>query len=79
MIRPSRDVGELAATHAQSPHLKSLGGLTGRALRYLMKHPGEADLLSYLLFDGEFLAPLAELGFSDARSREEELCRFFTD
>jgi hypothetical protein len=32
-----------------------------------------------LLFDGEFLSPLAELGFADARSREEELCRFFSD
>jgi hypothetical protein len=39
----------------------------------------EADLLSYLLFDGEFVAPLAELGYRDAEAREEELVRFFTD
>ena len=40
---------------------------------------GEADLLSYLLFDGEFLAPLAELGYNDARSHENELAAFFSD
>jgi hypothetical protein len=39
----------------------------------------ESDLFSYLLFDGEFLAPLAELGYRDARAREEELAAFFDD
>ena len=39
----------------------------------------EADLLSYLLFDGEFLGPLAELGYRDARSRESEFAAFFSD
>ena len=51
------------------------------AMRNLSSDRGsaEADLFSYLLFDGEFLAPLAELGFADARAREEELVRFFSD
>ena len=39
----------------------------------------EADLLSYLLFDERFTAPLAELGYADAKAREEELVAFFTD
>ena len=39
----------------------------------------EADLLSYLLFDENFTAPLAELGHADAMAREEELVAFFTD
>ena len=39
----------------------------------------EADLISYLLFDGEFVAPLAELGYRDAEAMESELVRFFTD
>jgi NTE family protein len=39
----------------------------------------EADLLSYLLFDGEFLGPLAELGYHDASSCEDEFAAFFSD
>ena len=39
----------------------------------------EADLLSYLLFDGDFLGPLTELGYMDARAREDELAAFFSD
>ena len=39
----------------------------------------EADLLSYLLFDGTFCGQLIELGRADARARHEELCAFFAD
>jgi NTE family protein len=39
----------------------------------------EADLLSYLLFDGNFLGPIAELGYADAHAREDELAAFFSD
>jgi NTE family protein len=82
VIRPSADLGRLAgqillnisATRSRSPLLR----LAARNLAGDRRTP-ESDLLSYLLFDGEFLAPLAELGFNDARSREDELCRFFTD
>ena len=37
----------------------------------------QADLLSYLLFDGAFAGKLIELGRADARARHEELCAFF--
>jgi NTE family protein len=37
----------------------------------------ESDLLSYLLFDGEFARQLIELGRDDARARHAELCSFF--
>jgi NTE family protein len=82
VIRPSADLGRLAGTI-----LRSISATRGRsplirlAARNLAggRRGQESDLLSYLLFDGEFLAPLAELGFSDARSHEEELCRFFSD
>ena len=40
---------------------------------------GEADLLSYILFDGEFSARLIELGRSDAKARHAELCAFFDE
>jgi hypothetical protein len=43
------------------------------------KETQEADLLSYLLFDENFTAPLAELGYADALAREEELTEFFSD
>ncbi len=33
----------------------------------------EADLLSYLLFDGTFAGQLIEVGRADARARHEEL------
>jgi NTE family protein len=37
----------------------------------------EADLLSYLLFDGEFARTLIELGRADARERRDEVLAFF--
>jgi len=83
VIRPSADLGALAVEVLQSiPHaglrsplfrlaMRGLGGGTSRT--------AESDLFSYLLFDGDFLAPLAELGFRDAAAQEEELVRFFED
>jgi NTE family protein len=82
VIRPSADLGVLAGqilsnlseSRARSPLLRlAARNLTGGG------RSTEADLLSYLLFDGEFLGPLAELGYADASAREEELCEFFSD
>jgi NTE family protein len=39
----------------------------------------EADLASYLLFDGDFAHQLIELGRADARARRQELLEFFGD
>ncbi len=82
VIRPSADLGLLAGqilqnlseAHSRSPLIR----LAARNLANSGRTP-ESDLLSYLLFDGEFLAPLADLGFADARAREEELAAFFSD
>jgi hypothetical protein len=40
---------------------------------------GEADLASYLLFDGTFCRRLIELGRADAQARKDELLEFFRD
>jgi NTE family protein len=82
VIRPSADLGVLAGqilrnlseAHARSPLIR----LAARNLTDGGRTP-ESDLLSYLLFDGEFLAPLAELGFRDAQAREDDLAAFFDD
>jgi NTE family protein len=82
VIRPSADLGALAAEV-----LQHLPGATQRSplFRLAMRNlePGrrsaEADLMSYLLFDGEFVTPLTELGFHDALAHEQELARFFSD
>ena len=80
LIRPSVDIGRRAGEHAKSPRLQSLPGLAGRLIRYLGDSAGgDADLLSYLLFDGTYAAELIEMGHADARAREQELVAFFED
>jgi NTE family protein len=82
VIRPSADLGQLAGqillnlneAHSRSPLVR----LAARNLSEGQRSP-ESDLLSYLLFDGEFCAPLVELGHADARAKEEELAAFFSD
>jgi NTE family protein len=82
VIRPSQDLGILAGEVLSTmPGDSSRSPLLRLAMRNLegRQHSAEADLLSYLLFDGEFLGPLAELGYKDARSQENELAAFFSD
>lgn len=81
-IRPSADLGRLAGqTLLNMSEARQRSALVRFAARNLGEHQRtpESDLLSYLLFDGEFVAPLTELGLCDARAREEELVRFFRD
>jgi NTE family protein len=80
-IRASEDIGALAADYVRSPAFaKRSGGLLARALRRIAEWQGEgeADLLSYLVFDGGFATKLIELGRRDAGARHDELCAFFT-
>ena len=80
LIRTSRDLGKLAAEFVLSPAFaQSARGVAGRLLRRLASRDArdESDLLSYLLFDGEFARQLIELGRDDARARHAELCEFF--
>jgi NTE family protein len=79
-IRASEDIGALAAAYVRSREFSSrTPGVLGAALRRIgeWQGEGEADLLSYLLFDGGFSAQLIELGRRDAKARHDELCGFF--
>lgn len=80
LIRASQDIGRLAADYVRSNEFaRRVGGGAGRLMRRLGEREArdESDLLSYLLFDGEFARQLIEIGRADARSRHEELCGFF--
>jgi NTE family protein len=82
VIRPSKDLGIVAGeVLAGMPADSSRSPLLRLAMRNLKggSRSAEADLLSYLLFDGDFLGPIAELGYTDARAREDELAAFFSD
>jgi NTE family protein len=77
-VRASRDIGELAAEYVRSQEFaKRTRGLVARAMRRIAEGESEADLLSYVLFDGEFCGRLIEIGRADARARHEALARFF--
>jgi len=81
LIRSSQDIGKLSAEFVRAPAFTTRArGMVGRVMRRLAEGEAhsEADLLSYLLFDGEFARQLIELGRADARARHEELCAFFT-
>ena len=82
VVRPSQDLGVMAG--------ETLHGIGGRerpslALRLLLRAldlgdaPFEADLLSYVLFDGSYTRRLVALGYEDARLQEDELAAFFSD
>jgi NTE family protein len=81
-IAPSRDIGAMAAEHARAPDfLKRNPGLAGRLIRQLAERESryEADLVSYLLFDGDFSSQLIEMGRNDARALRAEWEKFWTE
>ena len=82
LVRASADIGRMATDYVRSRTFaeRVTGGAAKVLRRIADRDPtGESDLLSYLLFDGEFAGRLIEVGRADARSRHDELCRFFTD
>lgn len=80
MVRASEDIGTMAADYVKSPRFSRVQGVPGRLMRRIAASDSsnEADLLSYLLFDGPFALDLIELGRNDAKKRHEALCRFFS-
>jgi NTE family protein len=79
-IRASEDIGALAADYVRSQaFVRRNSGFLARMLRRIAEWQGEgeADLLSYLIFDGGFASELIRLGRRDAKARHDELCAFF--
>jgi NTE family protein len=78
-IRPSEDIGMLAAQFVAAGRMKVDGILARRLIHRLAEGEAahESDLLSYLLFDGDYAAQLIELGRYDAAKKEDELAALF--
>jgi NTE family protein len=77
-IRPSEDIGRLASAHVRRGRFLGDPILTKRLFNILDIGVGdEADLASYLLFDGQFCRQMIEMGRADAKARRDELLAFF--
>ena len=77
-MRPSQDIGKLASDFVTRGKLKGGAVLTRQVMALLdVGESTEADLASYLLFDGSFAKSLIELGRSDAEARKHDIADFF--
>jgi NTE family protein len=76
VVRPSQDIGRLAAScYARSGGTRALGLLPELVARLSTRGvpADEADLLSYIYYDRGFTRELVDLGREDARAREDSL------
>jgi len=77
VIRPTEGIGQIAAEHIKKGNLRGGPVVTRRLLKLLdVGVADDADLASYLLFDGGFARRLVDLGRSDAHARRAELLDF---
>jgi len=80
VVRPSEDIGRLAARCFRKHGAGSLGALPSLLARVALRGvpEDEADLLSYIFFDKRFTAELIALGREDARRQEDEIAALLT-
>lgn len=74
-LRPSQDIGVIAAECYDRHSRRSMGLLPALLTRVAQigVPKGEADLLSYLLFDRCYTKPLMELGREDAKAQSDAI------
>ncbi len=80
-VRPSQDIAGIAARHVRRMRGKVPGWFSSFMFRALTRgSPDEEDdLMSFLLFDGDYAAELIELGMHDAEQIESEIASLFVD
>lgn len=81
-ITPSEDIGAVASRHAgRGKAALRLRGIVSWAFTRISVHGlprGEADFLSYLMFDGAYAKDLIRLGMADAAAHKDDLVSFFS-
>jgi NTE family protein len=77
VVRPSENIGAIAAHCVRTSTIR--GSMAVRRLMSSLDVGGgtEADLASYLLFDGSFTRRLIDLGRIDAAARRDDVDAFF--
>jgi len=76
VLRPSEDLGRLAAEcYGRAGNARAMGVLPSLLTRLAKQGvpDDEADLLSYLYFDGCYTSQLVELGREDTKARHDEV------
>lgn len=77
-FHPSMDLGRIAGEYLEKRTVKA-GFIVEQLLQRsaLLRETYEADLVSFLLFDGEYSRRLVEAGRKDAEDRADDIRRFF--
>lgn len=78
VFHPSQDIGDITTRHAKRLRAKSLPSIL-MSVSARIRARFESDLLSFVLFDGDFAEELLELGIRDAKDRAVEVLAFFDD